>query len=366
VSRDDSNVDVVIVGAGPAGASAAITLARAGRRVVLIDKQQFPRDKVCGGCLSGPTLVALKALLGAGRSVPGVAGTRVTLVVGNQRATCESDGRTWLSPRAKLDACLNEAAADAGAQIAYGEPATFARGASGWDVLVRARRIHAPHVLIASGLGGLCRQVGIGGRDVSNPMLAQQWVQPAESPLPPLGAVELHWLRGGYLGLATPESGQCVVAMAVRAGAVAGGQAFAGLRGLNPRASIWDILPPDAPRRFGATGTAGFPWMPDRLGVDNVLLIGDAAGYPEPFTGAGIGQAISGAQCAASAVLDGGDVQTNYAVLMRSHRRQFRRTRLVSTVLNGVVRVLPPFGPTPLVERFLSRCVERMHIRGAV
>ena len=40
--------DVAIVGAGPAGSSAAIALARRGYDVVLIDKQQFPREKLCG------------------------------------------------------------------------------------------------------------------------------------------------------------------------------------------------------------------------------------------------------------------------------------------------------------------------------
>ena len=46
------NFDVVIVGAGPAGSSAGIRLANAGRKVLLIDKAKFPRDKLCGEFVS--------------------------------------------------------------------------------------------------------------------------------------------------------------------------------------------------------------------------------------------------------------------------------------------------------------------------
>ena len=360
----DRQVDVAIVGAGPAGATAAILLARAGRRVLLIEKQRFPREKVCGGCLSGPTVLALKALLGTGRAIPGVAGTSITVVFGRQRASCLSAGRTWMAPRPQLDTCLCEAAADAGAHVIQGEPAVFARGESGWDLQVGGRRVQARQVLIASGLGSLSRQIEIRGRTNARPMLAQQWIEPAKSPLPPTGAVELHWLRGGYVGLATPEPGTCVVAMAAHAAAISGTHPFEGLRRLNPRAPIWDMLQSDAPRRHGAKGTAGFPWMPERLGVDNVLLIGDAAGYPEPFSGAGIGQAIGSAKCAVRAILDEGHVQRDYAGLMRASARQFRRTRFVSSVLNRIVSLMPTLPPSSFVEWMLARCVERVHVRG--
>ena len=44
--------DVIIAGAGPAGSQAAITLSRAGRKVLVLEKKVFPRSKPCGGCLS--------------------------------------------------------------------------------------------------------------------------------------------------------------------------------------------------------------------------------------------------------------------------------------------------------------------------
>ena len=56
------HTDVAVVGGGPAGAAAAITLARAGRDVVLVDKATFPRDKCCGDGLTTGALRALEDL----------------------------------------------------------------------------------------------------------------------------------------------------------------------------------------------------------------------------------------------------------------------------------------------------------------
>jgi len=58
----NTEFDAVIIGAGPAGSSAAIMLARAGWSVALIEKQKFPRRKVCGECIAANNLPLLRAL----------------------------------------------------------------------------------------------------------------------------------------------------------------------------------------------------------------------------------------------------------------------------------------------------------------
>ena len=58
------SVDLVVMGGGPAGAAAAITAARRGLGVVLVDKAAFPRDKLCGGLLSGRTATQIAAVFG--------------------------------------------------------------------------------------------------------------------------------------------------------------------------------------------------------------------------------------------------------------------------------------------------------------
>ncbi len=61
-TRRSIDADVVVVGGGPAGSSAAIELGRAGRSAVLIDKAVFPRDKCCGDGLTTLALRELEAL----------------------------------------------------------------------------------------------------------------------------------------------------------------------------------------------------------------------------------------------------------------------------------------------------------------
>lgn len=365
----DLEADIAIVGAGPAGASAAIRLAHAGRRVVLIDRKHFPRQKVCGGCLSGPAVARLRELLDEGQPLPGVAATCITFVIGNYRLTCRSDGRTQVVHRAELDAVLVEAATKAGADGWFGEPATIELadpGRNRFSVRVGNRRLEAGTVLIATGVAGLAGKL-VGGRAAQPGMLAQQWVQPAGPGLPEPGAVELHWLRGGYVGLASPQAGECVVALAARVVQDAGESACDRLRRLNPGARLWNLLLPDAPRRYGARGTAGFPWRPRRLGVGNLLLIGDAAGYQEPYTGEGIGLALISAECATAAILSDGDMLARYLGLMRRfHLPVVRRARwlgrfLQLPVVSRLAEVLPLLPPG-----LLARLVHRVHVKGTL
>ena len=68
--------DVAIVGAGPAGSAAAILLARAGWSVALVERQRFPRRKVCGECIAASNLALLDAL-GVGAEVERLAGAEL-------------------------------------------------------------------------------------------------------------------------------------------------------------------------------------------------------------------------------------------------------------------------------------------------
>src|SRR6478735_11823770 len=71
--------DVAIVGAGPAGSAAAILLARAGWSVALVERQAFPRRKVCGECIAASNLALLDAL-GIGAAVDAGAGAELRRV----------------------------------------------------------------------------------------------------------------------------------------------------------------------------------------------------------------------------------------------------------------------------------------------
>src|SRR2546422_10314209 len=114
-------LDVLIVGAGPAGAVAAMLLARAGARVRLVDRADFPRDKLCGDTVNPGTLARLRRL-GIGAAVD-ARGLRVDgmLVTGERGTAIEGRYPRGLFGRAilrrDLDWLFLQAAVEAGCQF---------------------------------------------------------------------------------------------------------------------------------------------------------------------------------------------------------------------------------------------------------
>jgi len=112
--------DVIVVGAGPSGSTAAAMLARAGCRVVMLDRAKFPRAKPCGDYLN-PGCTRVLSRIGvwdavAAASAP-VAGMRLVAADGTRAPTTFSTGSGCALPRAVLDHLLVAHAAAAGASV---------------------------------------------------------------------------------------------------------------------------------------------------------------------------------------------------------------------------------------------------------
>jgi flavin-dependent dehydrogenase len=156
-------VDALVVGAGPAGSAAAIHLARAGARVLLAEKASFPRDKPCGGGLTGR---ALKAIPVDPSPVVerDVDRFRLRLRYGSSFARRHDEPLIRMTQRLRLDAFLAEEAARAGAELR--EDARVERlevHPTGVTARVAGSEVRADVVVGADGANGVvARSAGLG------------------------------------------------------------------------------------------------------------------------------------------------------------------------------------------------------------
>ncbi|MFO0626707.1 MAG: FAD-dependent oxidoreductase [Polyangiales bacterium] len=156
----DPSCDVLVVGAGPCGCAAAVTLARGGLNVTLLDRATFPRDKVCGDALSNKALQIVRAL-GAGDDLDAAPHADVHAALAlfpdgsAVRRAYPAAGR--IVTRLTLDALLVDAARRAGVTVREG---THARSLVLDGDRVRGVRtdhatLHAAVVIAADGPGSL-------------------------------------------------------------------------------------------------------------------------------------------------------------------------------------------------------------------
>jgi flavin-dependent dehydrogenase len=303
--------DVIVIGAGPAGAVIARALAAGGAEVLLVDRHSFPRHKVCGGCLGAKTLGLLDAI-GLGR-LPGDLGAvpleRFELRGWNRGLDLPLPGGAAVS-RYALDASLVDAAVAAGAdfrpgavaELRAGDPA----GGSRRGVL-RCRgeviEVEAKVVVAACGLGSpLAGRRQSAGRRAAASTERPRRVAGARIGVARIvsgaprsyrpGTVYMAVGTGGYVGCVRLEDGRLNVAAALD-------QSF--VREVGPAAACRRILAEAGfPRIAGVvsgswSGTPPLGSRPSRVAGERLFLLGDAAGYAEPFTGEGIGWALAAA-----------------------------------------------------------------------
>ncbi|MGH3041912.1 MAG: FAD-dependent oxidoreductase, partial [Gaiellaceae bacterium] len=111
--------DVIVVGAGPAGSTCAHRLASAGASVLLVDRARFPRDKPCGGGVTGRAARLLPFSL-APVVEDTVTSVRMRLRYGSWFERGEGAPLVLMTQRLRLDAYLVEQAVDAGAELRDG------------------------------------------------------------------------------------------------------------------------------------------------------------------------------------------------------------------------------------------------------
>lgn len=312
--------DVVIVGAGPAGTVAAVVLARAGARVVLVDRAQFPRHKLCGDTLNPGALAILRRL-----RLSDVAETR-GLRIDGMLVTGEGGVRVlgrYPSPlhgraisRTEFDAALVDAAVAAGAE--------FSDGVAVRGVVVRNGRQSATVVGVSTGAGGVGGEIraavtiAADGRHstlafalglAKHPASPRRWAIGAymSDAHGPTTFGEMHIRSRHYIGVAPLPDGLTNVCLVKPSADV-----DRALR--NPGAALQAelALEPALRDRVAGARLVAPPHVLGPLAVESVpdietprglLLAGDACGFVDPMTGDGLRFAIRGGEMAAGAAL---------------------------------------------------------------
>jgi geranylgeranyl reductase family protein len=290
-----SSFDVAVIGAGPAGSTAAYRLARAGARVLLVDKAAFPRDKPCGGGVTGRAARLLPF------SIDPVVEDRayaleLRLGYRSRFVRRSTEPIAYMTQRRLLDGFLLDKAAEAGADVRDGVTVGDLRPDG---LAVDGEEVDARIVIGADGCNGTAaRALGLGGAVVH--------------------CVALE----GNVGLARVRPERYRGRMLLELGTVSGGYGWifakgdhlnvgvCGWRSEGPRlrdhlTRLCDAHGIDADAVEALRGYR-LPMLRGELSVarGTAALVGDAAALVDPFTGDGIYEAVLSATLAADAALD--------------------------------------------------------------
>lgn len=347
------NVDVAIIGAGPAGSAAAISLAQRGFAVALLDKQSFPREKLCGDFINpinGPVfreLAVEKQILAQTHGK--VRGFRITTDSGNQAEARfpDSDGGAGFGlgmRRAALDQTLVEHAASLGVQVRLGcRVEGLWRSDHGWQLKDIAGESWQAKVLIgADGRNswvaeqlGMNRPAALRGRSVGFQLRLQ-------SPDAAQDKIEIHLFPGGYVGVIGLGDGEVNLCLAIEKSKLprAGVRQFLLERclPLNPYLKAMFARSREISQLRSAY-PVHFPKR--RCFGERALLVGDAARVSEPVTGEGIYFALRSGMLAAE-ILDAafgrGDLSAHFLKrYAQDCDRHFRRRMAVNAIMRFAV-----------------------------
>jgi geranylgeranyl reductase family protein len=310
--------DICILGAGPGGATAALHLANAGQRCLLLDRATFPRDKICGDALSGKVLSELKRidekltgqLAAAPMQVPSW-GIDFFAPNGRQlgipfkpkfdKATDRAAGH--VAKRLDFDNFLVEEVRQR-REIDFRENVDVARTErtpTGWQLLDKAGQEIATcrMLLVANGAQSeFARKVAGHALEPDHHCAGLRTYYDNVTGLSPDNFIELHFIKDflpGYLWVFPLPNGQANVGVGMLSKTVAA-------KKINLRQRLDEILathPTLAPRfaqaeRLGPVRGFGLPLGSKRrpLSGTNYMLLGDAGSLIDPFSGEGISHAM--------------------------------------------------------------------------
>ncbi len=314
--------DLIIIGGGPAGTSAAISAARQGASVLLLERGRFPRHKVCGEFVSAESLSLLRDLLDLQHAALLHDAVRIP------RARMFLDGRTLhasVDPpaasiaRFDLDAALWHSAESAGVYARQQATVQSVGGSGPFRIVTAGKEFEARALVNASG-----RWSNLNLAPAENGARSEKWLgvkahfaEPVSEP-----SVDLYFFDGGYCGVQPVGAGRVNASAMVRADVASSlPEVFARHPELRERSRNWTLV-------SDPVSTSPLIFRHPQPERDRILMAGDAAGFVDPFVGDGISLALRSGSLAARSLKSflAGEASLNDAV--RSYSQAYKESLL--------------------------------------
>ncbi len=338
MSAGSSKADVLVLGGGLAGAAAAIQLARAGVAVMLLEREQAARHKVCGEFLSGEALAYLQQL---GADLAGLQAVPLTGVRIAGRAGLIERALPFAAmslTRRCLDEHLLALAEQAGAVVRRGYTVEkLERTGEGWRAsLAGGQQLLGRDVFLATGKHDLREYPRSAGRQPGLVAFKMYWRLHAAEQHALGRAVELITYRGGYAGLQPVEGGRANLCCLVQGGVLRQlGKNWPGFleHMLRESPHLRKRLTAAEPLLDKPLTIASIPYGFVRQRSEGIWYLGDQAAVIPSFTGDGMSLALHTGMLASLHYLQGSSADTYQQVVAAQVRRQVAVATAVSKVL---------------------------------
>lgn len=294
----NTSYDILVIGAGPAGAAAAKIAAEAGLRVGIVDKAHFPRAKLCGGLVTGRSVHALDRIFQiAPTSDLFLCATQIRFTANGKTLAQIADAPPmYLTMRWDFDAALLNRAIASGAAPHLGQPVRAFDPDTKTVTLRDGTTLRYRCLIAADGVGSLIAKTLFGQAFAAQTIgFGLEVERPCQTPEPPVVEVDFTAAQWGY-GWSFPKASSQTIGVG-------------GIKSRNPdlASAMQRYLKqtsPDTPEAKVKGHYLPFGAFRKTPGQDAILLVGDAAGLVDPITGEGIALALESGALAAQASID--------------------------------------------------------------
>jgi menaquinone-9 beta-reductase len=345
----ESVYDLIVIGGGPAGTSAAITAARGGARVLLLERGCFPRHKVCGEFVSAESLDLLAALLNSQYAAllhDAIRIPRARLYLNGRVLETSVDPPAASIARLDLDAALWQSAKSAGVEarpeITVHSIFQSSPGTGPFRILTGGEEFEACALVNSSG-----RWSNVIGAPTKSAGTRKKWLgikahfveSSVESSAD--ASVDLYFFEGGYCGVqpvglrgsdSPPRVNACAMVRADVARTLP--EVFAQHPALFQRSGGWQLF-------SEAITTSPLIFSDPKPEQNGILMAGDAAGFVDPFVGDGISLALRSGSLAGQCLIPFFAGESSLQEASRNYRQTYAK------------RLAPVFQASSKIRRML-------------